>query len=276
MSELDEIEDLPFTSGKYRPENYTHKYEGTVTLRHAFAKSSNVAAVRLIEKIGPKRAIAVAKRLGITTPLLPNASLALGTSEVPLIEMTAAFASFANGGWGVFPYGYPGIDDSQGAALYRRQGGGTGRVIAAEPLRQMTDMMVAVVEEGTGKGANFGRPAAGKTGTTQDYRDAWFIGFTADYVAGVWLGNDDGTPLNRITGGSLPTQLWHNVMLAAHQGLPARPLAGLAQPEEVVAEPAPDAPKPTADSGADDKNGEDDDSIWSNLVKMLSGSKKEH
>jgi penicillin-binding protein 1A len=267
-NENDMIEDTPITTGKYRPENYTKKYEGEVTLRHAFAKSSNVAAVRLIERIGPKRVIAVAKRLGITSDLRPDASLALGTSEATLLQMTAAYASFANGGEGVFPYGYPEIQDSHGGSVYRRQGGGTGPVIAAEALRQMTDMMVAVVEEGSGKGANFGRPAAGKTGTTQDYRDAWFIGFTADYVAGVWLGNDDGTPLNRITGGTLPTQLWHNVMLAAHQGLPVRPLPGLVPHEESA---APEFEAASVPPEAE-KKADDDESIWSGLVKMLGGS----
>jgi penicillin-binding protein 1A len=266
-SEEDSILDAPITEGKYRPENYTKRYEGEVTLRHAFAKSSNVAAVRLIEKIGPKRAIAVAKRLGITSDLEPNASLALGTSEVPLIEMTAAYAAFANGGTGVFAYGYPEVVDTHGGALFTREGGGTGRVIAPEALRQMTDMMVAVVEEGSGKGANFGRPAAGKTGTTQDYRDAWFIGFTADYVCGVWLGNDDNTPLNRITGGTLPTQLWHNIMQYAHQGLPVRDLRGFEQPEEAV-QPMAEGDKPA------EEKAEDDDSIWSNLVRMLGGGAK--
>lgn len=265
MSENDLIEDLPITSGKYRPENYTKKYEGEVSLRHAFAKSSNVAAVRLIERIGPRRVIAVAKRLGITSELRPDASLALGTSEATLLEMTAAYASFANGGVGVFPYGYPKIQDNHGAVIFARQGGGAGRVIAPRPLRQMTDMMVAVVEEGSGKGANFGRPAAGKTGTTQDYRDAWFIGFTADYVAGVWLGNDDGTPLNKITGGTLPTQLWHNVMATAHQNLPVRPLTGLLGGGDEASDQG------EAPAANDNKPVEDDDSIWSGLVKMLGG-----
>jgi penicillin-binding protein 1A len=262
-TENDMIEDLPITTGKYRPENYTHKYEGVVSLRHAFAKSSNVAAVRLIEKIGPRKVAAVAKRLGITSDLEANASLALGTSEASLVEMTAAYASFANGGRGVFAYGYPEVMDAKGLPIFEREGGGTGQVIAPQHLQQMTDMMVAVVEEGTGKGANFGRPAAGKTGTTQDYRDAWFIGFTADYVAGVWLGNDDGTPLNKITGGTLPTQLWRNVMVAAHEGLPVRPLPGLSAGEEAAlpSEPVTPAEQPV----------EDDDSIWSGLVKMLRG-----
>jgi len=267
-SEEDTILDAPITEGKYRPENYTHKYEGEVTLRHAFAKSSNVAAVRLIEKVGVRKVIQTAKRLGITSDLEPNASLALGTSEVPLLEMTAAYAAFANGGTGVFAYGYPEIDDTKGIPVFTREGGGAGQVIAPGPLRQMTDMMVAVVEEGSGKGANFGRPAAGKTGTTQDYRDAWFIGFTADYVAGVWLGNDDNTPLNRITGGTLPTQLWRSVMQYAHQSLPVRELRGF-EPQE-QAEPMAESEKPAA---AGEKE-EDDDSIWSNLVKMLGGGKK--
>jgi len=272
FSEEDTIEDSPITTGKYRPENYTHRYEGPISLRKAFAKSSNVAAVRLIERIGPKRVVATARRLGITTDLQANASLALGTSEVPLVEMTAAYATFANGGRGVFAYGYPEVDDPHGAALYQREGGGAGQVIAPGPLKQMTDLMVAVVQEGSGKAAQLDRPSAGKTGTTQDYRDAWFIGFTADYVAGVWLGNDDGTPLNKITGGTLPTQLWHNVMVTAEQGLPVRPLPGQVAPESEAPVASDQGAKP---EGQDDK-GEDEEGIWSSLVHMLTGGSKKN
>src|SRR5579859_411311 len=258
FTENDLIEDSPITTGKYRPENYTHKYEGEVSLRHAFAKSSNVAAVRLIERIGPKRVVSVARRLGITTDLQANASLALGTSEVPLVEMTAAYASFANGGKGVFAYGYPEVDGVRGDVLYQREGGGAGEVIQPGPLKQMTDLMVAVVQEGSGKGAALDRPSAGKTGTTQDYRDAWFIGFTADYVMGVWLGNDDDTPLNKITGGTLPVQVWHNVMAYAEQGLPVRPLPGQVEPE------AAETPVATGEQGekpaAGQEEKEDDES----------------
>ena len=261
------IDDAPISIGKYRPENYTHKYLGPIPLRKAFAISSNVAAVRLIERLGPKRVVATAKRLGITSELHADASLALGTSEVPLIEMTAAYASFANGGQGVFAYGYPEVDGTRGESLYQRQGGGAGQVIMPGPLKQMTDLMVAVVQEGSGKHAALDdRPVAGKTGTTQDYRDAWFIGFTADYVCGVWLGNDDDTPLNRITGGTLPAQLWHNVMVTAEQGLPVRPLPGQVEPE------APVASGDEAKSG--DEKSDDDESIWSSLVHMLTGDKK--
>ncbi len=259
-SEGSSIEDAPIRTGKYQPENYTGRYEGPVTLRHAFAKSSNVAAVRLIESIGPKRVVAVAKRLGITSELHADASLALGTSEASLLEMTAAYSTFANAGNGVFAYGFSEIKDNRGDSIYRREGGGTGQVVSPQALREMDDMMTAVVTEGTGKRAAIDRPAAGKTGTSQDYRDAWFIGFTADYVGGAWFGNDDNTPMHKITGGSLPTELWHNVMLAAHKGLPPRPLPGAA-PEE----------GPSAERGPTFNPGETLDSIWNGLVKMLGG-----
>ena len=264
----DMIEDAPINSGQYQPENYTGKYEGPVTLRHALAKSSNVAAVRLIEKIGPRRVAAVAKRLGITSEMRPDASLALGTSEASLVEMTSAYATFANNGEGVWSYAFLEVDDPQGAPIFQRQGNPSGPVISTQALRDMNDMLTGVVEDGTGKAARIDRPAAGKTGTTQDYRDAWFIGYTADYVAGVWFGNDDGKPMHKITGGSMPTQLWHNVMLAAHKGLPPRPLPGLG-PEE--------APPTLAEGGG--SNGvqseagpvEAIDNIWNGLVKMLGG-----
>ncbi len=263
------IEDSPIQTGKYQPSNYTHKYEGTITLRRALAKSSNVAAVRLIEQIGPRRVVAVAKRLGITSELHADASLALGTSEVSLLEMTSAYASFANNGYGVFPYAFAEVDDPQGNPLYRREGNGTGRVIEPQALREINYLLSGVIEEGSGKSAAIDRPAAGKTGTTQDYRDAWFMGFTADYVGGVWFGNDDGTSMHKITGGTLPTQLWHTVMLAAHKGLPVRPLPGLGP------EPDATAPVPQENMGgagvSSSGQPESNDSIWNGLVKMLGG-----
>jgi penicillin-binding protein 1A len=260
--ENDSIDDSPITTGKYQPENYTHKYEGPISLRHALAKSSNVAAVRLIERIGPKRVVAVAKRLGITSELHADASLALGTSEVNLVELTAAYATFANMGNGVFPFGFTEIRDNRGNVVYRREGAGTGQIISPHALHEMDDMLTAVVTEGSGKAAAIDRPVAGKTGTTQDYRDAWFIGFTADYVGGAWFGNDDGTPMHKITGGTLPTQLWHNVMLAAHKGLPPRPLPG---------QNGEEAPSADNASGRPSQPAESNDSIWNGLVKMLGG-----
>jgi len=169
--------------------------------------------------------IATARRLGITSDLRSDATLALGTSEVSLLEMTTAYASFANGGIGVTAYAVAQITDPAGHVLYQRSGGGFGQVISPVALARMHDMMTAVISQGSGKAARLDRPAAGKTGTTQDYRDAWFMGFTADYVAGVWMGNDDyRVEMKKVTGGGLPAQLWKQVMVAAHQGLPVRPL----------------------------------------------------
>ena len=221
----DVIEDAPVHIGNWSPGNYTGRYLGTITLRHALAESVNTVAVRLVESVGPGRVIATARRLGITSPLRRDATLALGTSEVSLLEMVNAYAAFANGGQGVTAYGVTQITDPSGSVLYRRQGGGFGQVISPAALAKMQDMMSAVIQNGSGRAARLDRPAAGKTGTTQDYRDAWFIGFTADYVTGVWLGNDDyRNEMKKVTGGSLPAQLWKQVMVAAEHGLPARPL----------------------------------------------------
>ncbi len=227
----DTMEDGPIRLGNWHPGNYERRYEGMVTLRHAFAESLNTVAVRLIEAVGPARVIAVAHRLGITSDLRDDASLALGTSEVTPLELTTAYAAFANGGQGTIAYGISEIDDTSGHVLYRHQGGGLGEVIAPEVLARMQRLMTATIEEGTGRAARLDRPAAGKTGTTQDYRDAWFLGFTADYVCGVWMGNDDQrVAMRRVTGGSLPAQLWKKVMMAADRGLPPRPLLLPAQP----------------------------------------------
>ncbi len=140
--------------------------------------------------------------------------------------MTAAYASFANAGTGVFAFAITEVDDRQGNVIFRREGEGAGEVVPRRYLGEMDEMMQAVISEGTGSKAALDRPAAGKTGTTQDYRDAWFMGFTADYVAGVWLGNDDNSPTKRVTGGTLPAELWRQVMVAANKGLPVRALPG--------------------------------------------------
>jgi penicillin-binding protein 1A len=168
--------------------------------------------------------IAVANRLGITSNLAQDASIALGTNEVNLLELVSAYAPFANGGTGVLAYGIAEIKDTGGRVLYRRSGSGPGQVIPPDEVGLMDGMLAGVISHGSGKAAALPRPAAGKTGTTQDYKDAWFIGFTADLVAGVWLGNDDNTPMNRVTGGSLPAPVWKTFMLAATQGMPIRPL----------------------------------------------------
>jgi penicillin-binding protein 1A len=158
-------------------------------------------------------------------------SLALGTGEVNLVELVAAYAPFANGGAGVWPYGIAEIRDNRGKVLFRRSGGGPGRVIDPGVAAQMSEMLTGVIARGTGRAAALpDRPAAGKTGTTQDYHDAWFVGYTADLVAGVWLGNDDNSPMNKVTGGTLPAKTWKNFMLAATKGTSARPLPSAPAP----------------------------------------------
>ncbi|MGE5478685.1 MAG: transglycosylase domain-containing protein [Bacteroidales bacterium] len=225
FSPSDTFEDAPIRLGNWSPGNYNGKFEGPMSLHRAFANSTNTIAVRLIEEVGPQRVIALAHKLGITSELRNDASLALGTSEASLLEMTTAYAPFANGGEGVSAFGVEAITDPQGKVLWQRQGGGFGQLISDRALANMHELMQAVITEGTGKAARLDRPAAGKTGTTQDYRDAWFMGFTADYVAGVWLGNDDQRhEMKKVTGGGLPAQLWKNIMVAAHKGLPPRPL----------------------------------------------------
>ncbi len=218
--------DAPLSIGKWRPSNYADKYYGEVTLREAFARSLNSVAVRLNEAVGSAKTAAVARRLGITSDLTLHPSLALGASEVTLLELTGAYGTFANRGRGILPYAIVEIRGPGGAILYRREGGGPGRVVAAAQVDQMTNLMTATVAWGSGKAADPGRPAAGKTGTSQDFRDALFVGFTADFVAGVWLGNDDGTPTEGVTGGSLPARLWRRVMVRAQEGMAPAALPG--------------------------------------------------
>ncbi|MFQ5467590.1 MAG: transglycosylase domain-containing protein, partial [Kiloniellaceae bacterium] len=220
------LTDAPIEIGDWTPSNYADRYYGVVTLREAFARSLNSVAVRLSESVGRGKVAAAARRLGLTTPLTKRPSIALGASEVTLLEMTGAYAAFANRGYGVWPYGIEEIRGPKGELLYRRAGGGPGRVVRPRVVDAMTDLMTATVAWGSGKAANPGRPAAGKTGTSQAFRDAWFLGFTADFVAGVWLGNDDGSPSRNVTGGSLPARLWRRIVAQASEGLPVRPLSG--------------------------------------------------
>ncbi len=224
------IMDAPVTYGNWSPKNYGGKYYGEVSLREAFARSLNSVAVRITQQTGPQTVADTAERLGITSKLDPTGGIALGASEVTLLELTGAYAAFANTGEGVWPYGILEIRTAQNQILYRRQesqADGPGRVVAPSEVARMTDLMHAAVEWGTGKAANPGRPAAGKTGTSQDFRDAWFVGFTAELVTGVWLGNDDNSPMKKVTGGGLPARLWGRYMSRALQGQPPRNLPAL-------------------------------------------------
>ena len=219
--------DEPIRIGDWEPENYGHKYEGPVTLTKALALSLNTVAAKLTYNVSPRAVIAVAHRLGITSDLADNASIALGTSEVTLLELVSAFTPFANGGAPVEPYIVSRITTRDGKLIYQRGGDGLGQVISNYDLGAMNRMMRAVVTQGTGRSAQFGDfEIAGKTGTSQDYRDAWFVGYTAHYIAGVWAGNDDNSPTKKMTGGSIPAAIWKDVMEPAHAGLANLPLPG--------------------------------------------------
>jgi penicillin-binding protein 1A len=221
----DTVSDRPITVQGWSPRNAGATYRGDVTLREGAARSSNAVAVALAERVGRKKVIRAARRLGITSPLRPDPSLALGAHEVTLLELTGAYAAVANGGNGVWPYGIEEIRDGNGKVLYRRSGDGPGRVIEPMVVAGLNDLFSAVVGWGTGKAAKLDRPAAGKTGTNQDNRDAWFVGYTPDLVAGVWLGNDNFSPMVSVSGGSLAARMWKLFMNDALDGVPPRPIA---------------------------------------------------
>ena len=218
--------DAPIDIAGWRPRNYADKYYGEVTLRESFARSLNSVAVRITDQVGPKKVAAAAQRLGVTTELAANGSIALGTSEVTLLELTAAYAAFANQGYGVWPHGIREISGARGQMLYRRQElAEPSRLVAPEDVRDMVDLMTAAVAWGSGKAANPGRWSAGKTGTSQGFRDAWFLGFSGPLIAGIWMGNDDNAPMKGVTGGSLPAQLWGRIIRRALEGQPDEPFA---------------------------------------------------
>lgn len=229
--------DKPVTYGTWSPSNYGNKFEGPVNLRTALMKSINTVAVQLTSEVGVRQVIRTAQRLGIQEDLPNNLSLALGTGDVNLLELTAAYATFANGGNGVIPHGIEGVVNQKGDTLYRREGSGLGRIVDERIVGEMNNMMKAVISSGTGrKAALADREAAGKTGTTQDFRDAWFIGYTADLVVGVWLGNDDGTPMKKVTGGSLPAEIWHEFMTKTQANVRVAALPGFYDPSEATSQ----------------------------------------
>lgn len=219
MTPNDYIDDVKTTHKanrkNYTPRNYDGKYHGIVTLREALTKSYNAAAVNLSERVGRQNVIKLAQRLGIKSPLTNTPSIALGASEVNLLEMTTAFAHLANNGHTVIPHVIEEIRSKKGEILYQRQGDYNFRVLGLNATKMMNDMLVSVVNDGTGRGASIGRDVAGKTGTTQNYRDAWFIGYTPQYVTGVWVGNDRNEPMDKVTGGSMPARIWREFMRPA-------------------------------------------------------------
>ena len=252
-------QDAPIEVKGWRPENYTHEYFGAVTLTQALAMSLNTVAIRLGLEVGPKNVVRTAHRLGISSRLEPNASIALGTSEVSVVELVGAYAPFANGGLAVAPHVVTRIRTLSGKLLYMRQPEERNQVIEPRYVGMMNAMMRETLISGTAKKAEIpGWPAAGKTGTSQDYRDAWFIGYTANLVTGVWLGNDDNSPTKKATGGGLPVEVWTRFMRAAHEGVPVANLpnaqatwglSNLAHAASQVSPPTPAAPAPANAGG---------------------------
>ena len=233
--------DKPITIKGWSPKNYNGKYAGRVTMAEALAKSINTVAVGVSEEVGRKRVAEAAWRLGFGGKIPLQPSMALGTADVSMLEIAAAYAPFANGGYGVLPFGIIEIRVPKGRVLYRRRGSGLDRVIDIRHAAQMSKMLEGTIQAGTGKAARLKRPVAGKTGTSQDYRDAWFVGYSADLIAAVWLGNDDGAPMKRVTGGGMPARLWRDFMTAAHKGRPARGLtAGWKASERRIARDSTD------------------------------------
>jgi penicillin-binding protein 1A len=251
----DVMRDGPVDIHGWKPSDFEGEYQGNITLTQAFAESSNVIAAQLTDQIGAREVAKTARRLGIVSPLQEVSSLALGTSGVTPLELTGAYAAFANGGIGVVPFGVVGIHTKAGQVLYSRKMADLGPVMSPENNASMTKLMVATVTSGTGKAAALAeRPTAGKTGTTQDSHDAWFVGFTGDLVCGVWVGNDNSQPMHKsgtltATGGGVPAHIFHDFIEEAEQGLPVKPLAGSALVADASAQavsettPATDADK---------------------------------
>ena len=267
----DMILDAPLTidvpgSGPYSPSNFSNEFYGEVTLTEALARSLNIPAVRLSETVGRDLVRTVASEFGIESDLADGPALALGASESTLLEMTGAYSGILNGGSAVRPYGLQEVrivgDDRP---LLEQRTGLRDRVISEDAARQLTYMMHRAVTTGTAQRAALpGREVAGKTGTTQAARDAWFVGFTADYVAGVWMGYDDNTPLSGVTGGGLPAEIWRQTMARIHEDLPPRPLP--------MIDPAQEARPPQVIEylpGGQQVGGRDPDAVESLLMDVL-------
>ncbi|MFT3975474.1 MAG: PBP1A family penicillin-binding protein [Amaricoccus sp.] len=248
-SPYDPVSDAPLTiyvpgSGNWSPQNYSRSFLGDINLAQAMANSINTATVRVQEATGRARVRAMAEDFGIPGPLPDGPALALGVSEASLLEVTGAYAGFLNDGQKVTPYGLTQLRrKADGSVLMKAVPQRPVRVLDERAAGEMVWMLRQVVEFGTGGRARLpdGRPVGGKTGTTQAARDAWFVGFTADYVTGVWMGYDDNTPLSGTTGGGLPAEIWHETMTRAEAGQPIRPLPERI-PEQRVAQATPETP----------------------------------
>lgn len=219
VSPNDMIDDKPFSAGTWTPHNYGNKYRGQIPVYKALMISSNVCAARVIQYVGVRAVIQIARIMGITTPLEYDYTIALGSNGVKLYELTRAYGIYANGGFKVEPYGIERIESSRGKVLYSASRPRITKVLSTDTAAVMTAMLRTVIEHGTGMAANIGRPAAGKTGTTDDYKDAWFVGYTPNVVIGVWVGNDDNTKMGGLTGGTVPALIWRDIMKVAAESV---------------------------------------------------------
>ena len=246
VSPNDLIDDKPFKAGTWTPHNYGNKYRGQIPVYKALMISSNVCAARLIQYVGVRAVIQMARIMGITTPLEYDYTIALGSNGVKLYELTRAYGIFANGGFKVEPYGIERIESSRGKVLYSASRPRITKVLSTDTAAIMTAMMKTVIEHGTGLAARIGKPAAGKTGTTDDYKDAWFVGYTPTIVMGVWVGNDDNTRMGGLTGGTVPALIWRDIMKVAVESIGSDDF----QYPEVVLDGAPkkNNPKLTSDN----------------------------
>ena len=255
------VVDAPICIGDWCPHNYKNSYAGHLPLVEALAHSLNTVAVRLSVAIGEAdpvpghnnifesakrgraKIIETARMMGLTTPLPDTVSLPIGADDVTVIDMASAYSTFANGGLRAPPYSAVEITNSRGEVIYQhdRDAPPPRQIIDRSTIETMVSMMMQVVLAGTGRRAQLDNiETAGKTGTTNGYKDAWFIGYTGNYVAAIWFGNDDDTPMDNMTGGTLPAQTWHEIMEYAHQGIELKPLPG---------RPAPAGPPPPPASG---------------------------
>jgi len=245
-------QDQPVKYGNWSPQNYSKDYYGPVTLTKSLALSLNTVAAQLAYEVGAGTVADTAGRLGITSDLNRNLSIALGTSEVTPLEIASAYVPFSNGGYGVLPHVIRRIKTVDGKTLYSRSGDGKGRVVERRHVGEMNVMMAETLNTGTGRKARLdsGRPAGGKTGTSQDFRDAWFIGYTGNLTTAVWFGNDDNSPTKKASGSGLPATVWKEVMDAAHEGLPVADLPGVPDIPVAVAAPAKPGPGPVETVGS--------------------------
>jgi|SRR5579872_2586692 len=249
----DTRDDAPIRIGLWSPQNYGGGYKGQVTVADALAHSINTIAVRLANEVGTVKVAELAHRFGVKSiPADPELSIALGAYEVNLLELTSAFQVFQQGGQRSDPYLISEISTARGDVIFNRPTSAGAMVYDQANAALMVKMMEGVITSGTGTRAAFGRPAAGKTGTTSDYKDAWFVGFTPDWVCGVWVGNDDGEATRGVTGGQVPAEIWRRMMIAAHQNMPVHDFAWMPadQPstEDDQAQTADSAAPPDADS----------------------------